>query len=50
MDLHLENSQKNAQFDFSQSKNELPVWSCDSGSSTARDTKLLAQGLITFIQ
>ena len=37
MDLHLENSQKNAQFDFLQSKNELPGWSRNSGSSTARD-------------
>ena len=37
MDLHLENSQKNAQFDFSQSNNELPVWSCDFSTSTARD-------------
>ena len=37
MDLHLENSAKNAQFDFSKSQNELLGWSCNPGSSIARD-------------
>ena len=37
MDLHLENSAKNAQFDFLKSQNELLGWSCDPGSSIARD-------------
>jgi hypothetical protein len=37
MDLHLENHAKNTQFDFSKSQNELLGWSCDSGSSIARD-------------
>ena len=37
MDLHLENSAKNVQFDFSKPQNELPGWSCNSGSSIARD-------------
>ena len=33
MDLHLENLAKNVQFDFSKPQNELPGWSCNSGSS-----------------
>ena len=37
MDLHLENLAKNAKFDFSKPQNALPDWSCNSGSSIARD-------------
>ena len=37
MDLEFENYAKNAQFDFLKSQNELPGWSWDCGSTTARD-------------
>ena len=37
MDLEFEKYAKNAQFDFLKSQNELPGWSWDCGSTTARD-------------